>query len=319
MQEWVSGDKPNYGLYINVGNHTSYLSEAGTDNEPVLFLDCSVPAGKLQFQPGETSKSIPITVIDDGIQEDDETIRLTISNPLHATLGNNTVYTYTIGNNTNQAPTVDAGSDQTITLPAVASLSGSASDDGQPNPPAALIYTWSKVSGPGTVTFGDAAALSTNATFSEAGTYVLQLQASDSILSATDTVTVTVNAMPTVAFSTTSSSGSESATSVNLTVNLSAASSNTVTVDYAATGTATSGTDYTLSGSQLTFAPGVTSQTIPVTVINDSLDENDETIVVTLSSPANAGPRDEHFLHVHDHRRRSGTDGRLHRDQFVRR
>jgi parallel beta-helix repeat protein len=97
---------------------------------------------------------------------------------------------------TNNPPLAGAGVDQTITLPATASLSGSASDDGLPNPPATLTKTWSKVSGPGTVTFGNANALSTNATFSVAGVYVLRLTASDSVLQATDDVTVTVNAAP---------------------------------------------------------------------------------------------------------------------------
>jgi hypothetical protein len=94
---------------------------------------------------------------------------------------------------TNEAPSVDAGTNQTITLPAAANLDGTVSDDGLPNPPAAVTVTWSKVSGPGTVTFGDASAVDTTATFSVAGTYVLQLQASDSVLSGTDTVTITVN------------------------------------------------------------------------------------------------------------------------------
>ena len=75
------------------------------------------------------------------------------------------------GGGGNQAPTVNAGSDQTITLPASASLNGTASDDGKPNPPGALTTTWSKVSGPGTVTFGNANALSTTASFSAAGTH----------------------------------------------------------------------------------------------------------------------------------------------------
>jgi len=93
----------------------------------------------------------------------------------------------------NQAPTVNAGSDQTITLPASASLSGTATDDGLPAPPATLTTTWSRVSGPGTVTFGNANALSTSASFSVAGTYVLRLTAFDSALTSTDDVTVTVN------------------------------------------------------------------------------------------------------------------------------
>ena len=46
----------------------------------------------------------------------------------------------------NQPPAVNAGVDQTINLPAVASLNGIARDDGLPSP-ANLTTTWSKISG----------------------------------------------------------------------------------------------------------------------------------------------------------------------------
>jgi hypothetical protein len=98
------------------------------------------------------------------------------------------------GTPTNQAPVVDAGLDQAITLPNnVVNLDGTVTDDGLPNPPAAVTTTWSMVSGPGTVTFGNIYAVDTTATFSTAGTYVLQLQAYDGELYATDTCTVIVN------------------------------------------------------------------------------------------------------------------------------
>jgi hypothetical protein len=96
----------------------------------------------------------------------------------------------------NQAPAVNAGGDQTITLPNTASLAGSASDDGLPNPPGALSLTWSKVSGPGTVTFGNANVASTTAAFSAAGVYILRLTASDSQLTSTDDLQVTVASSP---------------------------------------------------------------------------------------------------------------------------
>src|SRR6188768_2121636 len=70
---------------------------------------------------------------------------------------------------TNQTPVVAAGSDQSITLPSTASLSGTASDDGAPI--RLLTTKWSKVDGPGTVVFGNATALNSSATFSAAGTY----------------------------------------------------------------------------------------------------------------------------------------------------
>ena len=96
----------------------------------------------------------------------------------------------------NQAPVVNAGADQVITLPGIANLTGAAIDDGQPNPPGALTTTWSQVSGPGTVSFSNASALNSTATFSASGAYVLRLTVSDGALTVSDGVAVTVNPAP---------------------------------------------------------------------------------------------------------------------------
>ena len=95
----------------------------------------------------------------------------------------------TAGVASNAAPTANAGADAAAMMPVGWALAGSMSDDGIP---AACTATWSKVSGPGTVTFANPNALNTKATYSARGTYVLRLTASDSALSATDDVTVTV-------------------------------------------------------------------------------------------------------------------------------
>jgi PKD repeat protein len=92
----------------------------------------------------------------------------------------------------NQAPVVNAGADQTITLPSSATLAGSVTDDGLPSG-GTLTKSWSKISGPGTVTFGSGASLSTAVAFSAAGTYNLRLTANDGALSSADDVIVTVN------------------------------------------------------------------------------------------------------------------------------
>ncbi|MEZ4621624.1 MAG: S8 family serine peptidase [Caldilineaceae bacterium] len=96
----------------------------------------------------------------------------------------------------NQPPTANAGADGTITLPADAQLSGTATDDGLPAP-ANLVATWSVVSGPGTVSFGDAQALQTkrNVQRSRAHLY-LRLTADDGALTATDDLALTVNPAP---------------------------------------------------------------------------------------------------------------------------
>jgi hypothetical protein len=91
----------------------------------------------------------------------------------------------------NQRPVVNSGADQTIQLTAIATLDGTVTDDGKPTP-ASLSTHWTVLSGPGTVTFGNAAAIDTTAQFSAAGTYVLQLAADDGQLQGTDTITIVV-------------------------------------------------------------------------------------------------------------------------------
>ena len=95
---------------------------------------------------------------------------------------------------TNTAPVVNAGPDQSITLPASASLDGTVTDDGRPNPPGTTSVTWTKVSGPGTVTFANPSAVDTTASFSAAGPYVLRLTATDGALTSSDDMTVTAAA-----------------------------------------------------------------------------------------------------------------------------
>jgi hypothetical protein len=92
----------------------------------------------------------------------------------------------------NHAPVVNAGPDQTITLPNTATLDGTVTDDGLPNPPGTVTTSWSKVSGLGTVTFANPNAVDTTASFSSPGTYVLRLSASDGALSASDDITINV-------------------------------------------------------------------------------------------------------------------------------
>ena len=70
-------------------------------------------------------------------------------------------------------------------------------------------------------------------------------------------------------------------------VTLSRAASGTLTVDYATSdGTATAGTDYTAASGTLTFTAGESSQTIEVTVLDDSHDEGEETLTLRLSDPS---------------------------------
>jgi hypothetical protein len=92
----------------------------------------------------------------------------------------------------NLAPTVGAGPDRSAVVGSAITLDGTVADDGRPG--GTLTTTWSRVSGPGPVTFADASAIDTSATIGVAGTYVLRLSASDGELPASDEVVLTVGA-----------------------------------------------------------------------------------------------------------------------------
>jgi K319L-like, PKD domain len=95
----------------------------------------------------------------------------------------------------NQAPDVNAGSDQTTILPVdTVVLDATCTDDDLPD--STLNFQWSQVIGPGTVTFGDAGAEDTTATFPASGLYVLRLTADDTEFFTSDDIQVTVSAEP---------------------------------------------------------------------------------------------------------------------------
>jgi Ca2+-binding RTX toxin-like protein len=83
--------------------------------------------------------------------------------------------------------------------------------------------------------------------------------------------------------------GLTSPQNLSYTVSLSGSSTQTITVQYStANGTALAGSDYTATSGTLTFTPGVTSQTISIPILNDSVNEANETFTLKLTSPTNA-------------------------------
>ena len=85
-------------------------------------------------------------------------------------------------------------------------------------------------------------------------------------------------------------------TSIDLPVTLNRTSTSPVTVDYATTdGSAVSGTDYTNAAGTLTFAPGVSTQSIHLTALPNATHQPTKTFHVTLAGPTPSdvviGPR----------------------------
>jgi len=111
------------------------------------------------------------------------------------------------------------------------------------------------------------------------------------------------NCMTRVGFAAAASGDYETVSPAELAVNLSGESEDVVSIDYAVTGgTATGGADYTVANGTLTFNPGEVAKSISIEIIDDGQEEDDETIVVTLSNPTNVllGDAAEHTYTILD-------------------
>lgn len=178
---------PSSGHLYMVGKPPNSLFEVTTSGTLVQVYDISAanavkPAG-LGIGPSSTDPTkTSIYITDRGVDNNE--------NPKE---NDGKIYEFRLPGSsstpTNQAPNVNAGVDQTLSGLS-ASLNATITDDGLPS--GSLASTWTLVSGPGTVSFGNASAEDTTVTFSSYGTYVLQLAASDGSLSSSDQVSITV-------------------------------------------------------------------------------------------------------------------------------
>ena len=298
--------------YLDSGTGTA---TAGTDYVALTTTDTTfdgVDYAAVNFGVGEDTKTISVTVNGDTVGEADETIVLTLSDPDDTVALAATSATGTITN--------DDGSTLSINSPSVAE-----GDSGRANltynvsltPASAQQVTVGySDAGTGTATSGtDYTAISSGTLTFPAGTTLQTFDVSvtgDTLDEADETVVVNLSNAQNAGIATASGTGtitddddpptvSVAAASVTegdsgsknltFTATLSAASGKQVMVNWAegTGGTATSGTDYTaITGGTLTFAAGTTSQTFNVSVTGDVVDESNETVVVTLSSPTNA-------------------------------
>jgi flagellar hook assembly protein FlgD len=169
---------------------TPFRQAAAAFGKPVLFVHGHGHSWSMVYPFPEPN--ILRVQVNKGASEDPVEITVTMDNSSPATAfvfkrkpwGSKTII--------NMPPCANAGPDQEIFGSAIVNLQGQATDDGDPS--GFLTTTWSKAAGPGSVTFGNASAPATTASFSAAGLYVLRLTANDGQLQNYDEVTIGVDA-----------------------------------------------------------------------------------------------------------------------------
>src|SRR5438094_84363 len=226
-------------------------------------------------------------------------------NPTSATVNTATTYTLTVTNTSTAMEVMDC---VRITIPAGAGTPGSlsvvATDPGPttrtwntPTTSGGVITTTRSGGSANSIDPGGTVAISFTATATTTGTKTWTTSAFGQTNCSGQAFTITpsgsqpsviVSAPPTIAINdVTVTEGNGGTTNAIFSVTLSAASSQTITVTYAtADGTATTAdNDYVAASGTVTFAPGVTSQPVTVTVNGDTKFEPNETFFVNLSNP----------------------------------
>lgn len=282
--------------------------------------DYTLANGTATVAAGTLSTTISLVINNDTGMESSETVIVTLSGPTNAALGTNTVYTYTITDN--DTPTIQFNSTSSSGLESVLNnniqvdLSFMSGMDATVNYTVAGTATaggtdYLLVAGTATITAGNTSVnipfdITNDALDENSDTIIVTLSGpTNSTLGSNTTHTYTItddDAAPTISFSTASGTDAESVTPVPIQVNMSAISGRDVTFEFAITGTATNGSDYTIAAVTRTISAG--SQTMATTfpIANDLSDENDETVILTLSniSGATVGAEDDYTYTIQD-------------------
>ncbi len=280
-----------------------YQTGNGTAIAPADYS--AIPSSSLTFAPGETLQLVTVTVIDDLLDEADETVLINLTQGTNVTLGNSSATGTILDNDLAPIASIsDAlGSETdgqavfTVTLDAPSARPITVGYR-TANDTAIAPEDFTAVTN-GAVTFapGETLQLMTvailNDNLDEADTEQFRVELSSESNARLGTSvgigTLVDNDLPpilTVGNVTALESNGEGDGQMVFTLTLNTPSGRDSTVNYQVTnGTAIAPFDYVAPAGILTFAAGTTVQTLSLPLINDSLDEDNETLQLNLSNP----------------------------------
>jgi large repetitive protein len=284
-----------------------------TDGSADAATDYQSTTGTLTYLPGETTKTVDVLVNGDTLSEDDETYTLDLSNPVRSTIadaqgvgtildddpqpviGIDDPVVNEAGGTATFTVTLSAASGRTVTVD-YQTADGSATDGSD------------YMAATGTVTFAPGETQQTvdvpildDATYEADETFTLELsnEAGASLPDTSGGATISNDdAAPALSVNDRSTLEGDSGTSTTtFTVSLDQVSEVAVTVDYTTSNnTAVAASDYVATSGTLTFDPGVTQQTVDVTVNGDTTLESDETFFLDLANATDATITDGHAI-----------------------
>jgi uncharacterized membrane protein len=251
----------------------------------------------------QASVAVTVTPMNDLIPEDDETVILTVTSGTGYSVGSPSVATVTIDDNDLPAVSVvaadaaaaesgpDVGSftvsrtgSTTNALSVSYTLTGTAGNGSDYSLPTTVVIPAGQPSATVTVT-------PINDLVSEPPETVILTIAANALYAVGSptaaTVTISDNDAPVVDINATDDSAAEAGSATGtFTITRSGDLTAALTVNYTITGSATNGADYTSLSGSVVISAGVASATVVVTPVDDSADEANETVILTLAAGA---------------------------------
>jgi len=296
-------------LLTNANSSPVSVAYATADGTASDGSDYTAVAGTLTFSPGQTSKTVPVTLANDALAEDDEAFTLNLSNATGGLAiddgqGIGTIQNDDADPTVSVAPaSVDEGDLDTATLSVPVTLSGPsgrevdvdfATSDGT----ATAVADYTAAAGTLVFAAGETSKqidITVSGDFWDEGdeTITVSLTAPFNADLGTDVATATItndDAGPKLSLPDASVvEGNSGTTALTFNVSMTPASSIDVTVHYATSDrTAAAESDYVAANGTLTMQAGQTTGSITVDVTGDTSHESDETLGLLLSSPVGA-------------------------------
>lgn len=300
----------------NASSDTVTVTYTTADDTADAGSDYTADAGSVTFDPGETEQFVTILVQGDAIVEPDETFFVNLTGATNATIedeqGLGTIQ------NDEGVPTLaiddvslaegDAGTTDfvfTVTLSAQSAtevtVDYATADDTAEEPGDYTAISGQLTFAPGEVTQTVTVEVAGDTTLEGDETFFVDLM-NPSGAAFTDAQGLGTiendDGQPAISIDDVSLAEGDAGTTLFVfNVTLSNPSDTPVTVEYAtANGTAAAPGDYTAESGLVTFAPGVTAQTVEIAVNGDVLFEADETFFVDLTNPSGAAVTDAQGL-----------------------
>lgn len=266
-------------------------------------------AASFTLTAGQSSGSITIVPVDDQVDDDGETVRLNLAAGSGYTLGATPSATQTIVDNDTRGVTVsesggstgvvEGGASDTYTIRLntipTATVTINFNPGTQLNAIASLIFPADVTAlDPQTVTVTAINDTTVEGNHSQTITHSASGGGYTGIGISSVSAGITDNDVA-YTFSANQSSvteGSGSSTPISFTLTRSGDITRTSSVSYSLGGTATNGADYNNIapvGGVVNFGAGVTQTTVTLDVVGDFIDENNESVIVSLSNPGGTG------------------------------